>query len=147
MPCSDINGNTACSVEGPKGSSTPFHVPVNAVYAGLQVNVLVIRDQTSLGEIRVITRMNQPAFNTAYFAAIGLFAIAGLAIDGTAKYSDRRHAQNAADAAALAGALSLGKEEPDWKLKALDVADGNGYDRRPAIANKPIAANTIRIKA
>ncbi len=38
------------------------------------------------------------------FAAIGLFAVAGLAIDGTAKYSDRRHAQNAADTAALAGA-------------------------------------------
>src|ERR1044071_3739143 len=40
------------------------------------------------------------------FAAIGLFAIAGLAIDGTAKYSDRRHAQNAADTAALAGAFA-----------------------------------------
>lgn len=38
-------------------------------------------------------------------AAIGLFAIAGLAIDGSAKYSDRRHAQNAADTAALAGGL------------------------------------------
>jgi hypothetical protein len=63
------------------------------------------------------------------FAAIGLFAIAGLAIDGTAKYSDRRHAQNAADASALTAALSLGKGESDWKLKALEVADGNGYDR------------------
>ncbi|HET9905430.1 MAG TPA: pilus assembly protein TadG-related protein, partial [Anaerolineales bacterium] len=63
------------------------------------------------------------------FAAIGLFAIAGLAIDGSIKFSDRRHAQNAADAAALAAALSLGKEESDWKLKALEVADGNGYDR------------------
>src|ERR1043166_5008772 len=39
-------------------------------------------------------------------AAIGLFAIAGLAIDGSAKYSDRRHAQNAADTAALAGAYA-----------------------------------------
>jgi Flp pilus assembly protein TadG len=40
------------------------------------------------------------------FAAIALFAITGLAIDGSNKYSDRRHAQNAADAAALAGALA-----------------------------------------
>jgi hypothetical protein len=39
------------------------------------------------------------------FAALALFAITGLAIDGSNKYSDRRHAQNAADTAALAGAL------------------------------------------
>ena len=61
-------------------------------------------------------------------AAIGLFAIAALAIDGSIKYSDRRHAQNAADTAALAGALALGKEDGDWKLKALDIADENDYD-------------------
>jgi Tfp pilus assembly protein PilX len=39
-------------------------------------------------------------------AAIGLFGIVGLAIDGSAKFSDRRHAQNAADTAAMAGALA-----------------------------------------
>ena len=39
-------------------------------------------------------------------AAIGLFAIAGLAIDGSAKFSDRRHAQNAADTAAMAASLA-----------------------------------------
>jgi Putative Flp pilus-assembly TadE/G-like len=39
-------------------------------------------------------------------AAIGLVGIVGLAIDGSAKFSDRRHAQNAADTAALAGALT-----------------------------------------
>src|SRR5215207_6511653 len=39
-------------------------------------------------------------------AAIGLFGIVGLAIDGSAKFSDRRHAQNAADTAALAAALA-----------------------------------------
>jgi Flp pilus assembly protein TadG len=62
-------------------------------------------------------------------AAIGLFGAAGLAIDGTIKFSDRRHAQNAADAAAMAGALSMGKEETDWKVKAIEVANDNGYDR------------------
>jgi hypothetical protein len=38
-------------------------------------------------------------------AAIGLVAVTALAIDGSAKYSDRRHAQNAADASSLAAAL------------------------------------------
>src|SRR6266508_4711635 len=74
-------------------------------------------------------------------AAIGLFAVTGLAIDGGAKFSDRRHAQNAADAAALAGALDWGNQSADpgydadgnltspldWKLKALNIADQNGY--------------------
>ncbi len=71
------------------------------------------------------------------FAAIGLFAMAGLAIDGTAKFSDRRHAQNAADTAALAGSLSLvtGKTTvvygnvQAWQYDALQRADSNGYDR------------------
>jgi uncharacterized membrane protein len=39
-------------------------------------------------------------------AAIGLFGITGLAIDGSAKFSDRRHAQNAADTAAMAAVLT-----------------------------------------
>jgi hypothetical protein len=71
-------------------------------------------------------------------AAIGLFAVTGLAIDGSAKYSDRRHAQNAADAAALAGALSLGKEESGWKLNALDVAGDNGY-------NDDLVSNNVEV--
>jgi Flp pilus assembly protein TadG len=39
-------------------------------------------------------------------AAIGLVAFVALAVDGSAKFSDRRQAQNAADAAAMAGALA-----------------------------------------
>src|SRR6266516_1277168 len=70
-------------------------------------------------------------------AAIGLFAVAGLAIDGSAKYSDRRHAQNAADTAALAGSLSLVNgntsivygDVQQWQYTALQRADSNGYDR------------------
>ena len=63
-------------------------------------------------------------------AAIGLFGIAGLAIDGSAKFSDRRHAQNAADAAALAAALGkgAGHDELTWKFKAREIAADNGYD-------------------
>src|ERR1041385_2564836 len=44
-------------------------------------------------------------------AAIGLFSVTALAIDGSIKFSDRRHAQNAADTAALAGALAKSTEE------------------------------------
>src|SRR5512141_2701217 len=40
------------------------------------------------------------------FAIVGLIGLTGLAIDGGNAYSDRRHAQNAADTAALAAALS-----------------------------------------
>src|SRR5215212_2810082 len=75
-------------------------------------------------------------------AAIGLFGVTGLAIDGSARFSDRRHAQNAADAASLAGALAYGNlaDSPvydgdgnlvspiDWKLNAKNIADGNGYN-------------------
>jgi hypothetical protein len=68
-------------------------------------------------------------------AAIALFSIVGLAIDGSAKFSDRRHAQNAADTAALAGALGLANGETapcgtyeEWECEALLLAEENGYD-------------------
>lgn len=83
-------------------------------------------------------------------AAIGLVGAVALAVDGSAKFSDRRHAQNAADTAALAGALTksvgltAGKSETDvcstasgWTNTAFcldiiydawDRAEGNGYD-------------------
>ena len=41
------------------------------------------------------------------FAIVGLLAFAALAIDGGMMFSDRRHAQNAADAAAMAGAYAV----------------------------------------
>ena len=51
-------------------------------------------------------------------AAIGLFAVVGMAIDGSAKFSDRRHAQNAADTAAMAAALA--------QVDAIVYAEENG---------------------
>jgi Flp pilus assembly protein TadG len=60
-------------------------------------------------------------------AAVGLFAMMGLAIDGTAKLSDRRNAQNAADTAALTSALALVNDDDLWYLNALDRAYDNGY--------------------
>lgn len=90
------------------------------------------------------------------FAIIGIVAIVGLAIDGAAKFSDQRHAQNAADTAALAAALTrvdtLADSETDSSisitpeicsseamsgasdvcvalvLDGLDRAASNGYD-------------------
>lgn len=69
-------------------------------------------------------------------SAMVLFGFVALAIDGSAKFSDRRHAQNAADTAALAGALALVNDETtiitgsleEWEYKALIRAEENGYD-------------------
>ena len=60
-------------------------------------------------------------------AAIGLFAFAALAIDGSMVFSDKRHAQNAADTAALAGALAHARGQ-DISTSAKSRALTNGYD-------------------
>src|SRR5258707_5089923 len=69
-------------------------------------------------------------------AAIILFGFASLAIDGSAAFSDRRHAQNAADTAAMAGALKYARSS-DLSSAAQDIAidstaktrtTSNGYD-------------------
>jgi hypothetical protein len=68
------------------------------------------------------------------FAAIGLFAFTALAIDGSRVFSDRRHAQNAADTAALAAALSKIRADPPETGDTVAVAAGmsraasNGFD-------------------
>ena len=70
------------------------------------------------------------------FAIIGLVGITGLAIDGGIAFSDRRHAQNAADTAALAGALAKINAQKTMteyaartpmRIAALDRAEDNGY--------------------
>ena len=60
-------------------------------------------------------------------AAIGLFAFAALAIDGSAIFSDRRHAQNAADTGVLQAALTKVRGG-DWETAGLTRAESNGYD-------------------
>ena len=62
-------------------------------------------------------------------AAVGLFAFAALAIDGSMAFSNKRHAQNAADTAALAGALSYAREGHTANVEtvALARASSNGY--------------------
>src|SRR6476646_2933253 len=61
-------------------------------------------------------------------AAIGLFGFAALAIDGSAIFSDRRHAQNAADTSALAAALAKTRDDATWEPIGLARAKSNGYD-------------------
>ena len=64
------------------------------------------------------------------FAALGLFAFTALAIDGSMFFSDRRHAQNAADTAALTAALEIAHNK-GWntvKTKTEQRAASNGYD-------------------
>ena len=60
-------------------------------------------------------------------AIVGLVAITGLAVDGGNAYADRRRAQNAADSAAVAGALGRINNEA-WVDRMLAVAAANGYD-------------------
>jgi Flp pilus assembly protein TadG len=60
-------------------------------------------------------------------AAVVLFGFTALAIDGSRSFEDRRHAQNAADTAALAGALAYSRNN-DIDATALSRATSNGYD-------------------
>lgn len=73
-------------------------------------------------------------------AAIVLFGFTALAIDGSAKFADRRHAQNAADTAVLAGGLARIKGDSQWKLAALDRAASNGYGNN-------LTTNTVTVQA
>lgn len=67
-------------------------------------------------------------------AAVGLFAFTALAIDGSRVFSDRRHAQNAADTAVLAAALGKIRADPPETGDAAAEAAGlaragnNGFD-------------------
>lgn len=73
------------------------------------------------------------------FGAIVLVGFTGLAIDGSRVFSDRRHAQNAADTAALAAALSKIRADPPATGDAVAEAAGlaraasNGYDNTNSI--------------
>ncbi len=60
-------------------------------------------------------------------AIVALLGVTGLAVDGGNAYADRRRAQNAADSAALAGALARVNQE-SWLDRIDGVARLNGYD-------------------
>ncbi len=68
---------------------------------------------------------------------IALVAITALAVDGGNAFSDRRHAQNAADTSALASALAMIRGN-DWYSTGLSRAADNGYDNNGA-------TNTVQV--
>jgi len=62
-------------------------------------------------------------------ALVGIIGIAGLAIDGGNTLLDRRSAQNAADSAALAGAIvRVNSPGEDWVGAVISSAAQNGYN-------------------
>ena len=61
------------------------------------------------------------------FSIIGLVGMSALAIDGGNAYLERRKTQNAADSAALSGAIAR-IEGSNWRAVALASAKSNGYD-------------------
>jgi len=77
------------------------------------------------------------------FAIFGLVGLTGLTIDGGNAYSDRRHAQNAADAAVMAAALTKIRGG-DWQAAGLARAADNTYDNNGEtnmvqVVNPPIS--------
>ena len=60
------------------------------------------------------------------FAIVGLIALTALTVDGGNAYSNRRHAQNAADTAAFAAARAKVRQET-WKDAALVIASENDF--------------------
>ena len=71
------------------------------------------------------------------FAIIALVGATALAIDGGNAYSERRKAQNAADTAALAGALARINNQ-SWVQTTYAVAAQNGY-------NNDLTTNTVQV--
>lgn len=62
-------------------------------------------------------------------ALVAIIGVAGLAIDGGNAFVDRRNAQNAADAAALAGAvIRINTPGGDWVGAIYSSAAANGYN-------------------
>lgn len=60
---------------------------------------------------------------------VALIGLTSLSIDGGRAFSDRRHAQNAADTAALAAALKKARgDTANWQNAGLQRAADNGYD-------------------
>ncbi|HSM70900.1 MAG TPA: pilus assembly protein TadG-related protein [Anaerolineales bacterium] len=79
--------------------------------------------------MKKITKNNErgQALVIIALAAVALFAFAALAIDGSNVFSDRRHAQNAADTSAMAAALTKIRNGT-WEADGLARAASNGYD-------------------
>jgi hypothetical protein len=71
-------------------------------------------------------------------ALVGLIGIVGLVVDGGNAFLDRRNAQNAADAAALAAALARIRGGQDMVTAAFASAAQNGY-------NNDVVTNSVEL--
>jgi Flp pilus assembly protein TadG len=79
-------------------------------------------------------------------AVVGLLALTGLAVDGSATYSNRQGAQNAADTAALTGALDVANSNSSGVVNdAKGAATTSGFTTGTAatvtVNNPPVASN------
>jgi Flp pilus assembly protein TadG len=69
-------------------------------------------------------------------AAVGLFAFTSLAVDGGIVFSKKRQAQNAADAAALAGGLALIRSDSTTAINAAYASTVKNAFNNDAISNE-----------
>jgi hypothetical protein len=76
----------------------------------------------------IIYRERGQSLTLLALGLVGLLGFSALAVDGGMLYLDRRTAQNAADAAAMAGAMAIDGGEGNWHSAALDRAASNGFD-------------------
>lgn len=98
-----------------------------------------MKGQDTMKEIRL--RPRGQALVLIVAGIVGLIGLTALAIDGGNAYSDRRHAQNAADTSSLAGALALVRGD-DYQAVALARAASNGYvDSDPTAGSSSSTVN------
>ncbi len=71
---------------------------------------------------------------------LGLVAMVGVAVDGGAAFTERRHSQNAADAAVLAAALAKVNNQANWQDTAKQILVQNGYTVEQIVINHPPSA-------
>src|SRR5258706_5293956 len=81
-------------------------------------------DITTLNKGKILERGQ--ALILIVFSIIGLIGMSALAIDGGNAYLERRKTQNAADTAALCGAIAR-IQGSNWSQVALTSAKYNGY--------------------
>src|SRR5512141_3125363 len=79
------------------------------------------------------------------FVIIVLIGFVGLAVDGGNVYADRRHAQNAADAAALLGAVTRTNSEK--AVLGANAADCSNIPPTPPLGGYGACASDIITKA
>jgi len=100
--------------------------------------------------MRNLTRRSESgqAFILLVLAFVGLLGFAALALDGGMVYSDRRIAQNAADAAALAGAAAAGQDlkstvSENWKCAEAKFVTAQNNAKASAVASADVNGFTI----